>query len=206
VHFDQGIQSFVALQPVIENPAVLTYTVTSQDHGIQTGQLYTFKLLAINDVGPSEFSEELSGVMPAELPTPPINPSLISSTSSTIHFQWYESVTSGGTPVQDYQIYWDSGSQGSEFSLLKDSTLGMTSYFQQSGLTSGHYYQFKILALNHIGLSASSQSIRIVAAAVPKQPVDLLRVNSTLTSVTFTWSENIDNGGAEVRDFKVYWD
>jgi hypothetical protein len=36
--------------------------------------------------------------------------------------------------------------------------------------------------------------------------VSLTRLNSTLTAVTFTWEDNSDDGGAEVRDYLVYWD
>jgi hypothetical protein len=44
--------------------------------------------MAVNDVGESEYSDELREIMPAELPTPPQNPQLIASTLSTINFEW----------------------------------------------------------------------------------------------------------------------
>jgi hypothetical protein len=68
------------------------------------------------------------------------------------------------------------------------------------------YYTYKIRAINHIGVSASSRSIKVVASSVPQPPIGLARVNSTLTSVTFAWEENSNNGGSEVRDYQVYWD
>jgi hypothetical protein len=122
--------------------------------------------VAINDVGASEFSEELDAIMPADLPTPPLSPILISSTSSTIHFEWFDPISNGGTPVSDYQIYWDNGT-GNQFDLLTETTLGMNSYFQQAGLTAGIYYSYKIRAINHVGVSASSRSLKVVASAVP---------------------------------------
>lgn len=105
--------------------------------------------------------------MPADLPTPPTNPQMISSTSSTIHFEWFDPISNGGTPISDYQIFWDSGSSGDQFELLTETTLGMSSYFQQSGLEAGVYYTYKIRAINHIGASASSRSIKVVASSVP---------------------------------------
>jgi hypothetical protein len=132
VYSDQGIQSYTILTPTIDNVSVRTYTVTQATHGIQTGTVYAFKVLARNDVGLGEFSEELTPVMPAILAGAPLNPVLISSTSSTIHFSWSPPSFTGGTPVSDYQIYWDQGLD--DFTLLVSTTLGMTSYFHQTDL------------------------------------------------------------------------
>lgn len=76
----------------------------------------------------------------------------------------------------------------------------------QSGLTPGQYYQFKLRAKNYVGLSPFSRFIRIIAAAVPQPPVDLISTSSTTNSVTFRWSQNLINGGAKVFDYAVYWD
>ena len=61
-------------------------------------------------------------------------------------------------------------------------------------------------AVNFIGLGPLSKVLLVVASAVPQPPVELNRVSSTFTSVTFTWKENSDNGGAPVTDYKVYFD
>ena len=127
IYSDRGIQSYSMLTPTIDNPSVHTYTITQATHGIVTGTQYAFKVLARNDVGNSEFSTELVQVMPAVLPTKPLSLVLISSTSSTIHFSWSEPSYNGGTPISDYQIYWDQGTD--QFVLLEETTLGMNSFF-----------------------------------------------------------------------------
>jgi hypothetical protein len=73
-------------------------------------------------------------------------------------------------------------------------------------LTPGKYYSFKLRAQNYVGLSPFSSFVRIIAASVPKPPINLVRTSSTTTSVTFSWSQNADNGGASVFDYAVYWD
>ena len=82
----------------------------------------------------------------------------------------------------------------------------MNTLFIQSGLTPGSYYQFKLRAKNYVGLSPFSRFVRIIAASVPQPPVNLIRVSSTTSSVTFSWSPNAVNGGASVFDYAVYWD
>jgi hypothetical protein len=121
-------------------------------------------------------------------------------------FEWQEPEDIGGTPIIDYEVYWDAGSQGSNFEMLQTSTLGMNVYYLQSGIVPGNYYQFKVRALNYIGLSPYSKFIRIIAASLPQKPINLARVGSTVESVTFSWSKNTDDGGTTIRDYIVYWD
>lgn len=105
--------------------------------------------------------------MAAQLSTPPMYPSLVFSTTSTITFDWFDPDDDGGTPIIDFQIYWNAGITNGTFVLLQSSTLNMNIYNQQSNLTAGVYYTYKIRAINYIGLSPFSSSIVIVAASVP---------------------------------------
>lgn len=61
-------------------------------------------------------------------------------------------------------------------------------------------------AVNFIGSGPLSKVLIVVASAIPQPPVELSRVSSTFTTVTFEWKENSDNGGAPVTDYKVYFD
>lgn len=183
----------------------MTYTVT-QAQGLKTGKIYAFGVVATNAVGNSVTSGNLLNIMAAQLPTPPQDPTLISSTSSTISFDWFDPQDNGGSPITDFQVYWNNGNDNNPFVLLQGSTLGMNILFIQSGLTPGSYYQFKLRARNYVGLSPFSRYVRIIAASVPQPPTSLISVSSTTTSVTFSWTANSINGGANVRDYAVYWD
>ena len=77
----------------------------------------------------------------------------------------------------------------------------MNTYYVSSGLTAGVYYQFKVLALNYIGLSQFSSFITIIAAGVADPPINVVRVTSTQTSVTLAWSPAPFNGGTPIRDY-----
>jgi len=66
--------------------------------------------------------------MAATLPTSPITLLYVSSTSSSITFEWTEPLNDGGTPVYDYKIYWNGGVDNDPFVLLSDSSLGLTSF------------------------------------------------------------------------------
>jgi hypothetical protein len=103
-------------------------------------------------------------------------------------------------------VYWNAGVSGAPYVLLEPSTLGMNTYFQQSGLTAGTYYKYKVRARNYIGLSPFSRSVTIIAANVPLPPINLARIGSTTSTVSFGWDPNPDNGGSAVRDYLAFWD
>ena len=95
------------MSPTTGSAYILSYTITAEDHGIVAGRIYQFRVVAVNDVGSSLMSPKLVDVMAATLPSPPINLLQIYSTSLTMAFEWDEPTDNGGTPITDYQIYWD---------------------------------------------------------------------------------------------------
>lgn len=64
VLWDQAQGVYVKLSPNTGNPNILTYTVT-QAHGLVTGSIYAFKIIATNAVGESSPSGRLLNIMAA---------------------------------------------------------------------------------------------------------------------------------------------
>jgi hypothetical protein len=117
------------LVPTVGSPYIYEYTITDTDHGLVTGSIYDFKVVATNDVGSSLFSPKLENIMAAQLPTPPIDPVQVYSTSTTITYDWSDPEDNGGTPILDFEIYWNEGVDDAAFVLLQHSTLGMNIYY-----------------------------------------------------------------------------
>jgi fibronectin type 3 domain-containing protein len=80
--------------------------------GIVVGNKYRFMVLAQNSIGysaPSNFIE----MMPATTPSSVTNLVATSVTSSSISISWsFDNTQNGGTPITDYQVYWDRGQNG----------------------------------------------------------------------------------------------
>jgi hypothetical protein len=68
-----GFGIFTLLSPTSGGPTALTYTVTTSSHGIVTGSIYDFKVVAVNDKGSSIASPVLYNIMAAQLPTVPVD-------------------------------------------------------------------------------------------------------------------------------------
>jgi titin len=76
-----------------------------------------------------------------------------------------------------------------------------------SGIVAGSLYTFTVSATNGRGESLPSEAISIYAATIPTAPTNLIRSSTTSkSSVTFTWSAPISNGGSPITDYSVYWD
>ena len=102
---------------VINTGTARTYTKSSS---VQPGELYHFKVLAVNAVGPSVKSDALSRLA-ATIPDAPVNLQILSQSTTEISFSWQQASNNGGSEVTDYQILWNAGS-GTIFSVKVEST------------------------------------------------------------------------------------
>lgn len=78
------------------------------DAEIVDGSFYRFSVVAVNAIGNSAKSTSL-GIYAATVPAAPSKPILVSQAATAIAISWVElpEAQNGGSPVLDYQIYWD---------------------------------------------------------------------------------------------------
>jgi hypothetical protein len=67
-------------------------------------------------------------------------------------------------------VFWDDARGTSTFSLLAFTVGPDTNFVINSGLTTGLFYQFKVMAVNAVGESELSDSFSYIAADVPGKP------------------------------------
>ena len=64
-----------------------------------------------------------------------------------------------------------------------------------------------MVAINDKGESLASEELSdIMATKLSSAPIELTMVYATYTTITFEWSDPIDNGGTPILDFMIYWD
>ena len=102
----------------------------------------------------------------ARVPDAPADFTLLSSTATTIEFEW-ATPYNGGSEILYYKVYWDNGDGLSVFSHLAYTFGPDTNFIVNSGLTSGVFYQFKVLAVNGVGESPSSNAENYISADGP---------------------------------------
>ena len=136
------------------------------------GKTYSFKVLATSDAGDSALSSYVT-IMAAQRPDQPVTPELVYQSSTTITFDWTPP-SDNFNAISEYRIYWDQG-VGAPFELLGTSA-GNSPIFTKDAstlpeLVPGEYYEFKVSAVNAIGESDISASVRIIASTVPDAPL-----------------------------------
>lgn len=77
---------------------------------------------------------------------------------------------------------------------------------QNDSIVTGFLHVFEVTANNGRGESDKSQSLSIYAATIPDVPLDLMKVASSGSFVTFSWSPPALDGGSPITDYEVYWD
>jgi len=80
---------------------VLTYTATK---GIKKSLWYKFKVTAINIIGESQLSPDLT-VFVAVVPSTPVDFEFVSSDAGSIELKWKEPMYDGGATLTGYYIY-----------------------------------------------------------------------------------------------------
>ena len=109
----------------------------------------------------------------------------------------------GGTPIDDYQVYWKESS-ASEYLNIILSTGNQLNHRIDVGFTTGTLYDFKVRARNDVGLGDFSSSSRFMAARVPYAPAKPTSSSADQTSITVDWIAPYD-GGTSITNYRLRW-
>ena len=131
-----------------------TWTITN----LTNGQRYYFTVSAMNAVGESPESNEVSA-MPCTMPSPPQNLTAIAG-EGNITLSWEVPEDSGGMPITNYKIYYGTTPGNYTWSI----TAGNVTSYTITNLSNGQTYYFAVSAINGVGEGARSNE----ASAVPQ--------------------------------------
>lgn len=165
--------------------------------GLTNGDLYSFRVRAVNDVGDSEWSSAVDEV-PATIPGPPTGLTAVPG-EGTVTLSWTVPSDDGGDPVSSYNVYrWDISSA---WSLIDTVT---TAYYVDDAVGDGMLYVYRVTAMNKAGEGEPSDEVPVVPG-LPLAPTGLAAVNSG-GKVLLNWTAPADDGGSAIIDYKVYRD
>lgn len=127
------------------------------------------------------------------MPDRPTQPTIISSTSSTITLTIGPCEENGGATLEFYTIYRDDGSLSDEFAPIHNGLFENDFTFVATDLTPGLLYQFRTTVTNRIGESAQSSIASFYAADIPDKPASLTKGNlSDRTQIELNWPVHLD--------------
>jgi hypothetical protein len=184
----------------------MSFTLEEVRDGLVPGSIHYFKILAVNDVGDSLFSEEASFAL-APLPSQLSAPALVqvesdlATGSLLIRWTGAPAIAPGGglIAVTGYRLYMDGGNDG-YYRLVHDGTgepgtLEYTVTAAAHGVVVGRAYRFKVSALNFNGEGPASSESLIHACLSPASFSAPRYVTSDETTLSIEWAApNATNG------------
>lgn len=130
---------------------------------LSVGVSVNVQIIAINAYGFSTVSVVGTGAVIVYSPDAPIN--LVENTLVTLQNQiglsWQAGLSNGGSPIIDYQVWYDCGNQSSLTLVAANIT---TTSYTVTGLIAGHTYVFVVRSRNSVMFSSYSLSVSILAA------------------------------------------
>jgi Fibronectin type III domain len=161
--------------------SALTYTDTSVTNGTE----YFYTVQAVNAIGSSVASNELSVTPAAVTPNAPVLSVTAGNTQNTLN--WVAPTT--GLPITNYAVY--SGPTSGSLALL--TTLGAVLTYTHTGLTNGTEVFYAVYPFNASGQGTESNIVGATPTGTSKilpPQVTSLSAVVTGTSAAATWTNN----------------
>lgn len=155
------------------------------------GCRYTFRVRAVNRIGPSDWSENVtvtSGAAEPFIPEPPV----INCKSPFHIFVEWKQPPSNGSPITEYRLEM-SQEENENFYIVYQ---GPNKIHDIRGLNPYQKYFFKVQAANQIGLSQFSSVANIITPAAPPSVINTLRNLCTPRSISLFWNAPAANGSS----------
>ncbi|MEM0449177.1 MAG: fibronectin type III domain-containing protein [Methanomassiliicoccales archaeon] len=167
------------------------------DSGLVNGQIYYYRVSAINVAGEGSLSEVVAAATSAQVPSAPL--SLIAlAGDGCATLSWSSPLVSGGSPLLGYRLYRAVGTGSmSLIRVLEDV------YFMDSNLTNGQIYRYTVTALNSAGESEPSNEVSVLPVGPPSQPLELQAIPGN-SVCTLSWSIPENDGGAAIIGYRIY--
>ena len=168
------------------------------DSTVTKGERYNYTMVAVNEVGESSDSNEVS-VIPMSVPD---KPTLISiedgDNEVTLHIT--PPVNDGGSPIIEYKIY---RGESSGYEIFVGTIGGNITRVGDPNVHNGKTYYYYVSAVNSIGEGEHSNELSAQPATVPSVPRNL-QAQAGDEKVFLSWDKPIDDGGSTVLYYEIY--
>ncbi len=147
--------------------------------GLPSGTTYYYKVSATKGGVESELSSP-----PVSAPSIPDTPTGVTATatsSSSITVSW-----SSVTGATGYRVYRYAGSYATSYDDMY--TTSYTSYTNNTGLSSGTTYYYRVSAYNSSGEGSQSSYVSAETPVVPATPSNVTATATSSSSITVSWS------------------
>ncbi len=172
-------------------------TPSFSDTQLVNGQIYYYKVNAVNSFGPGGLSKEVNAT-----PTcPPYSPSMLSPSiaNGSVGLSWIPPSYVGGSPITGYKVY--RGTTPGTQVVIANTTVP---FFNDTLLTNGRTYYYRVSAVNGKGEGSRSAVLAATPLGPPGYPTNLTLVPGNST-INISWKAPRITGGGPILYYDVYW-
>ncbi len=183
-------------------------TATIYSHtGLTAGQVYVYRISAINSVGTSNPSPEASTTPTTtsqqtttnSAPSAPTGLAATSISGTQINLSWSAPSNNGGSAITGYKIEVKKGS--GSFEILSSNTANTLTTYSHSNLVTGTNYYYRVYAINTIGTSSPSGE----SSATPKETTvpTLAALAIAPTQIYLSWTAPSQTYKQSINGYKI---
>lgn len=176
-----------------------TATVT----GLTVGQNYSFRVSAVNGVGPSSSSQSTVPLAAATVPSVVVSAPIASVVPGTTTIIWTPP-SDGGSALTSAELQYSTN--GGTTWVTYSGSVDLSGTISVTGLTGGQAYVFRVRANNFFGPGAWSPvaaSVTFQAASAPAAIGSVsVTAGSTVGSINLSWQAPAANGSA-ITDYTI---
>ena len=142
-----------------------------------------------------------SGTNPTTAPGAP-NLTAATASNGAVALAWSAPASNGGAAITNYRVY--RGTTAGGEALL--TTLGNVTSYNNTGLTNGTTYYYKISAINSVGEGPQSNELSGTPSSGATIPgaANLTTAAAGDGTVALSWSAPASTGGSPITNYKVY--
>ncbi|MFQ5980804.1 MAG: SBBP repeat-containing protein [Candidatus Heimdallarchaeota archaeon] len=171
------------------------------------GITYYYVVTAINNIGESLFSNEVTVTVTSPITQPDSPQNLtISPGDNFAELTWAPPSTDGGSPITSYRVY--RGTSSGFYTLI--GVVTASSNFNDTTVVGGTTYYYVVTAVNVIGESTFSNEVSVVPSGTPPTGATVSSAPQSLAAtpgdifVELSWTAPSTDGGSSITSYRVY--
>ena len=154
-------------ETIVEDSASRTYI----NNGLIQGKGYFYRVSAVSTVGTSSASSA-TYAMTWTTPSIPYGVTATATSTSSIRIDWTAPVSNDGTGILGYKID-RSSPDNSNWQTIVGDTQSTTTSYENTGLTQGVVYYYRVSAINSLGVGNTSVEAFTTPWTLPSKPTGL---------------------------------
>ena len=186
--------------PLISPTTSPQYIIT----GLNQSTTYDIQIAAVNVVGTGSYSIIVTG----QTDSTPNNPTDLHGNrgNAQVSLNWTAPSNNGGTPIVNYLVEYKLDSTivpPGAWSQVYSGSNG-TAYIV-TGLTNGLLYDFRVSAVNGVGIGSQSNIIEVAPSTTPGLSVITSSVSCDNQQTIVTWAAPVDTGGLPILSYNLQY-